>query len=154
MSKIIYSYDYIDEICRKMANNILNEYKPDLIVGIGGGGLIPARIMRSVIKKPIYTISVSCYDENDNRVEEPIINQWFENNDIIKSKKILIVDEVDDTRKTISFLLPKIKNLEPEEICISVIHNKTKKKEDIDLSDVKMIVGEEVEDRWIVYPWD
>ena len=154
MSKIIYSYDYIDEICRKMADNILKEYKPDLIVAIGGGGLIPARIMRSVIKKPIYTISVSCYDENDNRVEEPIINQWFENNDIIKSKKILIVDEVDDTRKTISFLLPKIKNLEPEEICISVIHNKTKKKEDIDLSDVKMIVGEQVPDKWIIYPWD
>jgi hypoxanthine phosphoribosyltransferase len=154
MSKIYYSYTYIDEICRRLAHNILDEYKPDLIVAIGGGGLIPSRIMRTVIKKPIYTISISCYDENDNRVEEPMINQWFENNDIIKGKKILIVDEVDDTRKTISFLLPKIKDLEPEEIYVSVIHNKNKKKEDIDLSNVKMIVGEEVADRWIVYPWD
>ena len=101
--KVYYTYDEIDFSCRTSAKYISESFKPDIILAIGGGGLIPARIMRSVINKPIYVVSISTYDNDDNPIPNPRIKQWMDFSDI-KDKRILIVDEVDDTRKTLNFL--------------------------------------------------
>jgi len=126
-------------------------------LAIGGGGLIPARMMRNDIKVPIYVVSISTYDENNKAIDNPRIVQWMDFSKL-KDKKILIVDEVDDTRKTLKFLLNKLKNegLKRENLGIFVIHNKLKKK-DIDMYYLNISYyhsGEDVKDKWIVYPWD
>tara|TARA_B110000967_G_scaffold132026_1_gene134798 strand:+ start:714 stop:869 length:156 start_codon:yes stop_codon:yes gene_type:complete len=35
----------------------------DIVIAIGGGGLIPSRIIRNYINKPIYVVTVSLYDD-------------------------------------------------------------------------------------------
>jgi hypothetical protein len=40
------------------------------------------------------------------------------------------------------------------EIGVMVIHNKKKEKRGKLSSDIKYFAGEDVEDTWIVYPWD
>ena len=156
--KLYYSYQNIDASCRKSAKFIKDSFKPDIILAIGGGGLIPARMIRTELNVPIYVVSLSTYDENDNPIEKPRIVQWMDFSEF-KNKRILIVDEVDDTRKTLKFLVDKLTNEEglfSTNLGIFVIHNKKKEKKvsDRQLNLYYYHSAEEVEDKWIVYPWD
>lgn len=158
VDKLYYRYDQLHDLCKNSSNQLINDFNPDVILAIGGGGLIPARMLRSKLKIPIYVVSLSVYDDEDNSLNEPKIVQWMDF-ESIRNKRILIVDEVDDTRKTLKYLFNKLVNEEQinrENLGIFVLHNKLKVKE-IDLNDLDVGYynsGENVEDLWIVYPWD
>ena len=84
------------------------------------------------------------------------MSQWCDFTEL-KNKKILIVDEVDDTRGTLAFLVNKLKNEEnitKDNLGVFVIHNKKKEKvcNDLDIKYYKS--GIDIEDKWIVYPWE
>jgi len=36
----------VHKLCQEAADQILNEFKPTLMIAIGGGGYVPARILR------------------------------------------------------------------------------------------------------------
>ena len=57
---------------------------------IGGGGLIPAGILRIYIDKAIYVISVKLYNDKDTLNGTIDIVQWLSTN--FKNKNVLIVD--------------------------------------------------------------
>lgn len=157
-SKLYYSYDDIHELCCTKTEQIKSEFNPDLILAIGGGGLIPARIMRTNMNIPIYVVSFTSYDENNNQLDTLKTIQWMDFSQI-KDKKILIVDEVDDTRKTLSYIVDKLvteENINKANLGIFVVHNKIKEKilPNKDLNVSYYLSGENVEDLWIVYPWD
>ena len=75
---------------------------------------------------------------------------------IVAGKRVLIVDEVDDTRKTLAFLLDYFaeNGYEFEKLGIFVVHNKIKPKSYTFNGAVKYYSCVEVEDKWVVYPWD
>ena len=73
-------------------------------VAIGGGGFIPARILRTFVHIPILTVALQLYDDQTNTPkEEPTIIQWFDSQNLqkLKGKRVLVVDEVDDSRTTL-----------------------------------------------------
>lgn len=154
MEKLYYNYDEIHNLVEK-SSNAINLFNPDLIIAIGGGGFIPARILRSFIDIPIYCINVKLYNENDKINDEINVLQWLDLD--LSNKRVVIVDEVDDTRKTLSFCLNKLKqknNLYYDKTCVYVIHNKNKPKlGELDNS-IKYISSLNIEDKWIVYPWE
>ena len=158
MEKKYYSYEDLHNLCRESTNEIKNNFNPEVILAIGGGGLIPSRILRSSLNIPIYVVSLSTYDENDNPLKEPSLLQWMDFSEI-KNKRILVVDEVDDTRKTLQYLVNKLtidEQINRENIGFFVLHNKIKSKE-ITLNELNIGYynsGENVEDMWIVYPWE
>ncbi|OWB69487.1 hypothetical protein B5S30_g4902 [[Candida] boidinii] len=170
--KLYIGYNSVHKLCQKAAVEIReNPGKPDIIIAIGGGGFIPARIIRSFLKQqgetniPIQAIG-----------KEVVRTQWLDfgalskHFDSLIGKNILIVDEVDDTRTTLSYALSELykdidkiskeKNLSTEgtKISIFVLHNKDKpKKAELDeklLNGGKYFVGTVVPDEWIAYPWD
>lgn len=150
--KIYYSYEDIHKFVKRVSQKIRDDnYEPDVLIAIGGGGYIPGRILRNEFKKPIIGITINFYDENDQIQEKPNIHQWVNYNDV-KNKKILIVDEVDDTRKTLHYIVDHLKFFEPKEIGVVVLNNKLKPK--LDFEDVRYYSAQETEDKWIVYPWD
>ena len=54
-------------------------FNPDVIIAIGGGGFIPARILRTHIKVPILAVSVELYDDTTNSAGTNVnIKQWFD----------------------------------------------------------------------------
>ena len=57
---------------------------------IGGGGLIPAGILRIYIDKAICVISVKLYNDKDTLNGTIDIVQWLSTN--FKNKNVLIVD--------------------------------------------------------------
>jgi len=157
MNKLTPSYNDIHKIVKNVATKV-NEYNPDVMIAISGGGLIPGRMMRTHIKKPLFTVGFQLYNEEDKIMENIKKTQWLEEQTIkeyIDGKTVLVVDEVDDTRTTLYHCIEELKKCStPKNIIVSVTHNKLKSKKFILPEDVIYIPGEETGDQWIVYPWD
>lgn len=69
IEKYYISYNNVHRLCQKVAKKIISRNeRPDIIIGISGGGLIPARIIRSFLKQkggkniPIQAIGLSLYE--------------------------------------------------------------------------------------------
>ncbi len=157
MEKYFISYNKIHTIMKKLSGQVIDSgFKPDYIVAIGTGGFIPARMIKTFINRPILTVGIAYYDLNDNIMEKPNIIQWIDDADKkLSGKRILLIDEVDDSRATIGFCLEKLLNHNPVEIAVAVVHNKEKEKRGSIPSEInKYFAGETLPDKWICYPWD
>lgn len=82
----------------------LRHWKPDIIIAIAKGGLIPARLIaRRLSVSKILSFGISFYDNNDVKMDSPIIYQSL--NDckhlLTPDTKILIVDDIADTGESI-----------------------------------------------------
>jgi len=155
--KYFLSYAQVHEIIKNLSVTLKNEgIDPDCMVAIGTGGFIPARMLKTFLNKPILTVGIAYYDLYDKPTDKPIITQWIDNPEKqIKGRKILLVDEVDDSRATIGFCLEELLKHEPAEISVLVLQNKKKEKTGtLPIQIKKYYAGEEVEDLWICYPWD
>ena len=157
MEKITPTYDDIHSIIKDTYTKI-SEFNPDVIIAISGGGLIPARIMRTYVNKPVFTVGFQLYDKDDKIMPNIKKTQWLDNEIIkeyIHNKTVLIVDEVDDTRTTLFHCVEELKKCcAQKNIIVTVIHNKLKQKKHLLANDVIYVPGTETGDEWIVYPWD
>jgi hypoxanthine phosphoribosyltransferase len=157
MEKLYFTYDDIHKTARNIAERIKDSgYDPDVIVAIGSGGFIPARILRTFLNKPILAVGVAYYDANDKPTEVPHKVQWIEEaGRKLAGKRILLVDEVDDSRSTLEYCIRELLRHGPAEIAVAVLHDKKKEKKGAIPSEVKRyFAGETIEDRWVAYPWD
>ena len=151
MNKLNYSYADIHNMVKQGSMRLRN-FKPDYIIAVAGGGLIPARMLRSFINVPIISVTISFYNDKNQIMDMPKILQWIDK-ETIKGKNILIVDEVDDTRKTLSYLV-EFFNQNSNKLGIFVVNNKIKEKVYKIPEDVFYIACRENTDVWINYPWD
>lgn len=176
--KTYVSYDQIHTLCQVSGDKILQEFRPDLIIAIGGGGFIPARILRTFLKVPgqknipIQAIGLVLYEDLGTGVEEAIGTevqriQWLDFSTLggasLLNKRILIVDEVDDTRTTLGYALKELKKdaakqamekgvEDSSEFGIFVVHNKNKEKRlalDGMMDMNRYYAGEHVGDEWV-----
>ena len=150
MYKIYYSYDDISKLIKTNIKKII-DFNPDYIIAIGGGGLIPARIIRNYIDRHIYVVTLSSYDNEEQKTNIDVI-QWIDLE--LKDKTVLIIDEIDDTRKTLHFCIQRLKLVNnANNIGVFVLQNKIKNKVG-DISDITYMSCEDIKDKWVVYPWD
>lgn len=125
------------------------------MIAIGGGGYVPARILRSFLKRPgapnipIQAIGLSLYEQlTDSTPEEKpgtvvTRTQWLDLSALHMSnligKSVLIVDEVDDTRTTLEYAVKELEKdveearqslgrHEKTTFSVFVLHNKDKTK--------------------------
>jgi hypoxanthine phosphoribosyltransferase len=97
------------------------------------------------------------YYNRENRPEEiPRKIQWIDEVEKkLSGKRVLLVDEVDDTRVTLEYCLKELLRNRPAEMAVAVLHNKRKVKTGVIPHEISQYyVGRELEDRWICYPWD
>ena len=83
--------------------------------------------------------------------------QWFDDNLIgqIRGRRILVVDEVDDSRTTLAFCVRELLAKDaPSDLAVAVVHNKLKPKKAELPKDVLYLAGAHVPDAWYCYPWD
>ncbi|BAO37916.1 Hypoxanthine-guanine phosphoribosyltransferase [Kluyveromyces marxianus] len=117
------SYNNVHQLCQESAERV-KKFKPDIIIAIGGGGFIPARILRTFLKEPgvptirIFAIILSLYEdlytvgsEAENVGITVQRTQWIDYEQCkldLVGKNVLIVDEVDDTRTTLHYALNEL----------------------------------------------
>jgi len=151
------SYAHIHATLRNLAGRIqASGFDPDVMVAIGSGGYIPARILKTYLGKPIFAVGISYYGNDKTPMDRPRTIQWIDEVEKkLSGRKILLVDEVDDSRVTLEYCLMELMRHRPAEIAVAVLHNKLKEKRGHFPENVtKYFVGEELSDLWICYPWD
>ena len=130
--KIWYTYDDIHRVIKGLAEKIQNSgTKYDAMIAIGGGGFIPARMLRCFLEIPIYAVTTAYYDsDNEGQVTEEVKKvQWLDPvPDVLKGKNVLVVDEVDDSRVTMEFCLNELLKEDFGTVGVAVLHEKIKAK--------------------------
>ena len=152
-NKIEISWDQVQGLITKSLAQII-EFGPDIIFGLSRGGLPVACTVSNIIDVPMYTIGVKSYNNNgeQGKIE---ITQWpNEINDDISNKRILIIDDLNDTGITLAHISSEVSNFNPESMCIFALHNKVKEKQAYFKENVQVVYGSECKDIWLVYPWE
>ena len=155
--KFYVSYNSVHKLVKKLSGELLaSGYDPDVIVAIGSGGFIPARIMKTFINRPIYAVGISYYGIDKKHKDHPTKIQWIDEvQSQLEGKKVLLIDEVDDTRATLAYCVGELLKFSPEEIAVLVLHNKNKEKDvEFPVEIKRYFAGMELADLRIKYPWD
>ncbi|KAI0048096.1 PRTase-like protein [Auriscalpium vulgare] len=176
------TYNDVHNLIKKSARDI-EAFQPEVFIAIGGGGFFPARVMRTFLKHPdtrknipIYAIGLSLYETLPGRSaeeakDEVVRTQWLgpEASQALLGRRCLIVDEIDDTRRTLQYALQELQKDVEEQVlllpeserdaqrtkfAIFVVHNKLKPKVGKLPADVPYYSGADVEDVWLDYPWE
>jgi hypoxanthine phosphoribosyltransferase len=121
-------------------------YKPDLIVAIARGGVVPARILSDLLETPnLSFIQIEFYTNINQTLKEPTLKQTLNTN--VTGKKTLIVDDIADTGKSLKLAKTHLKQQEAIEIKTATLYQKN---QSITIPDFY----EKQTTNWVVFPWD
>jgi len=142
------SWAKVHRLCRKLAENIRNSgFAPDLIVAIGRGGYVPARVLADLLGlMDLVSIRVEHYlgaRKGDRaRIRQPL-------NVEVSDRRILLLDDISDTGDTFDAALAHIAAQgKPAQLHTAVIHHKIMSRVEPDYYAHRIVLW-----RWIIYPW-
>ena len=143
----VVSWDYAYQLLIELAEKVRkSNYKPDLIVGISRGGWPPARVISDLLENPnIANIKAEFYLDLGRTSEEPVITQTI--SAPINGKKVLLVDDVADTGKTLKLVHDKLIEDGAEDVKVATLYYKPWSVFRPDFYMVETSV-------WVVFPWE
>lgn len=149
MVEIIYvSWREVVDLCYKIALDIANSgYEPNVIVAVLRGGVVPALILSDILGvEEFYAVRMKHWGIAKEVYTIPLVEQLPQKK--LQGSKVLLVDEVADTGKTMVKALEELKKLGAEEIRSAVLHLKSSS---IIIPDYYAVKLEKWV--WIFYPW-
>lgn len=141
------SWNKIYEMLLSLADRIRRDgFKPDIIIGISRGGWPPARVLSDLLDNPnLANVRAEFYFGLAETKGEPTITQPVSAK--IRGKKVLIVDEVTDTGRSLKLVQEHISRRGPAQTKTATVYYKP-------WSIVKPDYYEKETNQWIVFPWD
>jgi hypothetical protein len=136
-------YNMLLDMAKKIG---MNGFKPDIIVGVSRGGWPPARVLSDLLDNPnLANVRAQFYLGVAETKDEPVLTQPV--SAVVSGKKVLIVDEVADTGKSLKLIKEHITQQGASDIKIATVYYKP-------WSIVKPDYYERKTERWIVFPWE
>jgi hypoxanthine phosphoribosyltransferase len=121
-------------------------FEPDIIVGVCRGGWPPARVLSDLMSNPnLANVRAEFYLGVAETKDEPVLTQPVSVK--VAGKKVLIVDEVADTGKSLKLVKEHIIQEKAAEVKIATVYYKP-------WSILKPNYYEKETNRWIVFPWE
>ena len=121
-------------------------FKPDVIVGVTRGGWVPARVLSDLLGiHALATIRVEFYLGVAETQNAPVLTQGVFAD--VKEKKVLLVDDVADTGKSLRLAVEHLKQHGVSEVRVATVYRKP-------LSVVTPDYWEKETRGWVVFPWD
>jgi hypoxanthine phosphoribosyltransferase len=123
-----------------------NGFKPEIIVGVSRGGWPPARVISDLLGNAnLANVKAEFYLGVAETKGEPVLTQPVSMK--VRGKKVLIVDEIADTGKSLKLVKEHIIEKGASEVRIATIYYKP-------WSIVKPDYYERKTRRWVVFPWE
>ena len=144
---VIPTWDEIYEFLLSLAEKIREDgFKPDVIVGVSRGGWPPARVMSDLLENPeIANVKAEFYLGVAETKGEPVITQPVSVS--VKGKKVLVMDDVADTGKSLRLVKSHLKERGAMQVKIVTIYYKP-------WSVVIPDYYERETSSWIIFPWE
>lgn len=141
------TWNQIYEMLLDLAERIRkNGFKADLIVGVSRGGWPPARVLSDLLDNPnLANVKAEFYLGVAETKVEPTLTQPV--SVAVAGKKVLVVDEVADTGKSLKLVKKHVFKQGACEVKIATVYYKPWS------AVVPDYYGKETS-RWIVFPWE
>ncbi len=141
------TWERIYELLLDLARQIRRDrFKADVIVGVARGGWPPARIISDLLENPeIANVKAEFYLGVAETKGEPVITQPV--SVPVKDKKVLVVDDVADTGKSLALVREHLKEQGASDVKIATIYYKP-------WSVVTPDWFERKTSHWVVFPWE
>jgi uncharacterized protein len=141
------TWNRIYDMLLNMATKIRRDgFKPDIIIGISRGGWPPARVLSDLLDNPnLANVRAEFYVGVVETKGEPTITQPVSAK--IKDKKVLVVDEVADTGKSLKLVKEYVIKQGVTQVKTATVYYKP-------WSIIKPDYYEKETSQWIVFPWE
>ncbi|MEM2269127.1 MAG: phosphoribosyltransferase, partial [Thermoplasmata archaeon] len=139
--------DWVNVVINKIE---FDGYKPEIIIGLARGGLVPARLISDRMQlKDLYAVKTEHWGITATPDGQAKITQTLPIN--ISGKRVLVVDDITDTGQSLSLAIDHVKSMGPSELrsatLLHILHSKY----------IPNYFAEEVpEDKWtwFIFPWN
>ena len=141
------SWDQRYDMLLDLADRIRKDgFKPDIIVGVSRGGWPPARVLSDLLSNPnLANVRAEFYVGVAERKCEPALTQPI--SVAVAGKRVLIVDEVSDTGKTLKLVKEHIIEQGAVEARTATVYCKPR-------NIVKPDYYSKETGDWIIFPWE
>ena len=175
IKKHYYNWQDVERMCVSIVNQMYaDNWKPDYIVGITRGGNVPATIISNITGIRCEALKVSLRDGETGKTGDSMLwmaEDAFGYNDGTKvtagplEKKILIVDDINDTGATFNWIIedwkqgclpndPKWDNVFGNNVRFATLTDNLSSDFNSTISYSCHDVNKAEEDVWLVYPWE
>jgi hypoxanthine phosphoribosyltransferase len=139
------SWDYFYQLCLELGEAVKkSSFEPEILLGISRGGLIPLRILSDVLPEAtVATVRIEFYQDIAKTMQEPRITQQVSVD--VKGRRVLVVDDVADTGKSLAVLKDDLREKDSGEVRIATVYYKP-------WSIVKPDYYVRDTDKWIIFP--
>ncbi|MDW8033730.1 MAG: phosphoribosyltransferase [Nitrososphaerota archaeon] len=141
----VVSWEHFYQLTLELVDKVLKSgYKPDVIIGISRGGLVPLRIFSDEFEDvEVGIIRVVFYEDVKKTGNEPKIVQDV--NVDVSGRKVLIVDDVADTGRSLETVRKHIQNKGASSVKIATVYYKP-------WSILKPDYYVKKTEKWIIFP--
>ena len=178
MKKIFLNWQNVEKQCLEIIRQIVNDnWKPDYIVGLTRGGLIPAVMMSNSLDIPMHTLEVKLRDHANTEsnlwmaedafgyIPEDMREGITKRSDATYKKNILIIDDINDTGATLDWIIndwqqsclpndPDWEYVWGNNVRFAVLIDNLSSNFSRKVDYAGKEINKAERDVWIVYPWE
>ena len=161
IKKHIYDWTDVERMVTHIITEMYNDnYRPDYIVGLTRGGLVPAIMMSNRTGIPMYTLDVRLRDRDGLQIKTES-NEWMPT-DAFNGKNILIIDDINDSGATFNWITNDWASKYPDADIQKIWDNNVRfavltENMASEFGNVRYQaheVNKAEKDVWLVYPWE
>jgi len=165
MKKIYYTWQDVEHQTQEILRQIqASDWRPDYVVGLTRGGLVPANLISQYLECRMETLKVSLRDGAECESNLWMAEDAF-GHEMEKPKNILIVDDINDTGATLNYIRedwpsgcfpdnPRWNEVWGHNVRVAVLVDNESSKNQIPVSYSAVDLNKAEEDCWIVFPWE
>lgn len=143
----VLTWELFGTASRELAQSIVDSgFRPDIVIAIARGGLLPAgAIAYAMGVKAAGTLNVEFYSDIEETLPDPVVLEPLLDTNAIKNKKLLVVDDVADSGRTLALVVDLLRE-HTDDIRSAVIYTKP-------ASVIAPDYSWRETDLWINFPW-
>ena len=165
MNKIYYTWSDVEHHTQEILRQICSDsWRPDYVVGLTRGGLVPANLISQYLGCRMETLKVSLRDDTECESNLWMAEDAFGHN-MEHPKNILIVDDINDTGATLNYIRedwpsgcfpdnPRWTEVWGSNVRVAVLVDNESSKSEILVSYSAVDINKAEQDSWIVFPWE
>lgn len=141
------TWEDVQRLSERLAEKVRGSgFRPEVVVAIGRGGFVPARILCDLLEvKELASMEVEYYRDIEERGEEPRVLHPL--NADVENRSVLLVDDVSDSGRSLQLAVNQILGRGTKVLRVATLHSKP-------WSTFQPDFFAEETASWVIYPWE